>query len=167
MTRRPTPRLLVAIFLLFLTILLLATTHYSVYAGTTIQKVTLSLFSSDTSPPEPSTSTEDGKAKDGKAKDEPAPEVKADKPAETKEADKPFKSDKPATETVPDLEKGDGGLGKHFHVRPSPSNTSAKSDRFEYPIVVHVTPDVHCTGTLTTYTSVVQNVFTAAGCPAE
>ncbi|KAL2062536.1 hypothetical protein VTL71DRAFT_6802 [Oculimacula yallundae] len=57
-------------------------------------------------------------------------------------------------------EKGSGGIGKHVHVRPSASTPkSAAIAGCEYPVVIHVTPDGHCTGALALYGSIVRNVL--------
>jgi hypothetical protein len=57
-------------------------------------------------------------------------------------------------------EKGSGGKGKHFHVRPSPlTSKQARIDGCDYPILIHVTPDRHCTGALALYGSIVRNVL--------
>lgn len=58
-----------------------------------------------------------------------------------------------------DSEAGTDELGKHFKVRPSGVDTSAKVAGCEYPVLIHVTPDVHCTGTLAMYASIVHNVL--------
>lgn len=55
---------------------------------------------------------------------------------------------------------GLGGMGKHFEVKVTPHDKSAKIPNCEYPLLIHVTPDVHCTGALTTYASIVNNVLT-------
>ncbi|KAH6705448.1 hypothetical protein DL95DRAFT_458447 [Leptodontidium sp. 2 PMI_412] len=57
-------------------------------------------------------------------------------------------------------EKGSGGLGKHVHVRPSaPTPKAATIEGCQYPVVIHVTPDGHCTGVLALYGSIVRNVL--------
>jgi hypothetical protein len=56
-------------------------------------------------------------------------------------------------------EKGSGAVGKHYHVRPTNGNASAKVSGCEYPLLLHVTPDLHCTGALTVYASIVRNVL--------
>ncbi|KAG4411101.1 hypothetical protein IFR04_015758 [Cadophora malorum] len=57
-------------------------------------------------------------------------------------------------------EKGSGGVGRHVHVRPSaPTLKSAGFEGCEYPVVIHVTPDGHCTGVLALYGSIVRNVL--------
>ncbi|KAJ4392968.1 hypothetical protein N0V93_002172 [Gnomoniopsis smithogilvyi] len=59
-----------------------------------------------------------------------------------------------------DSEKGTDEVGKHFHV-----DLSTEVTRFggiegcEYPVVIHITPDVHCTGALALYGSIVRNVL--------
>jgi hypothetical protein len=133
MGRRPAPRFIIAIALLFVAILLLATSHYSVYARSTIQKVAPKLFTNDTPPA--------SKVKDGKDPSKEAGET----------ANNTEKEVRP--------EQGNGALGMHFRVQPSASNTSAKFDGCEYPILIHVTPDIHCTGALTLYASIVRNVL--------
>ncbi|CZT52462.1 uncharacterized protein RSE6_13799 [Rhynchosporium secalis] len=53
-----------------------------------------------------------------------------------------------------------GEIGKHFHVRPSASTPkTAAVAGCEYPVVIHVTPDGHCTGVLALYGSIVRNVL--------
>ncbi|KAK0105534.1 hypothetical protein ONS96_004919 [Cadophora gregata f. sp. sojae] len=57
-------------------------------------------------------------------------------------------------------EKGPGGVGKHLHVKPSAATPkSATIEGCEYPVVIHVTPDGHCTGVLALYGSIVRNVL--------
>ncbi len=66
----------------------------------------------------------------------------------------------PEPEYDPGTEKGTDEIGKHVHVRPSAATN--KSDGFkgcEYPVVIHVTPDGHCTGVLALYGSIVRNVL--------
>lgn len=57
-------------------------------------------------------------------------------------------------------ELGTGEVGKHFHFDLS-NDISRESgvEGCEYPIVVHVTPDEHCTGGLALYGSIVRNVI--------
>ena len=58
-------------------------------------------------------------------------------------------------------EKGAGGLGTHYHVRPSgPVSSSYAIPNCEYPILIHTSPDKHCTGTLALYASIVRNALT-------
>ncbi|KAK2595362.1 hypothetical protein QQS21_006898 [Conoideocrella luteorostrata] len=63
------------------------------------------------------------------------------------------------TPATAESEKGSLDLGKHYNVRPSASNSSARIEGCEYPILIHVTPDIHCTGALTVYSSIVRNVL--------
>jgi hypothetical protein len=49
-------------------------------------------------------------------------------------------------------------IGSHYHVSPSAAGR-AGIEGCEYPIVIHVTPDAHCTGALTLYGSIVRNVL--------
>lgn len=59
-----------------------------------------------------------------------------------------------------DSNKGNDEVGKHVHVRPSQATSKDASIKTcEYPIVVHVTPDVHCTGALALYGSIIRNVL--------
>lgn len=58
-------------------------------------------------------------------------------------------------------EKGAGGMGTHYHIRPStPSSPSLPIANCEYPILIHTTPDKHCTGVLALYASIVRNTLT-------
>lgn len=58
-------------------------------------------------------------------------------------------------------EKGKGGIGLHYHVRPSsPVPTGSAIEGCEYPILIHTSPDGHCTGTLALYASIVRNTLT-------
>lgn len=60
----------------------------------------------------------------------------------------------------PDSEKGTDEIGKHFNVDLSTEVTRTPGfDGCEYPVVIHITPDVHCTGALTLYGSIVRNVL--------
>lgn len=57
-------------------------------------------------------------------------------------------------------EKGNDEVGKHFHVRPSAATTKEQGlQGCKYPIVIHVTPDLHCTGAFALYGSIVRNVL--------
>lgn len=49
-------------------------------------------------------------------------------------------------------------VGSHYHVSPSAASP-AGVEGCEYPIVIHVTPDDHCTGALALYGSIVRNVL--------
>lgn len=72
----------------------------------------------------------------------------------------------PANDAIPQPtedaapEKGTGEVGKHFHFDLSNNiPREAGVQNCEYPIVVHVTPDEHCTGALALYGSIVRNVL--------
>lgn len=53
-----------------------------------------------------------------------------------------------------------GGLGTHVHVKPVPETLPGSGiPNCEYPILIHVTPDAHCTGALALYASIVRNVL--------
>ena len=57
-------------------------------------------------------------------------------------------------------EKGKDELGQHLHVRPSAATGKGAGIKgCEYPLVIHVTPDLHCTGALVVYGSIVRNVL--------
>ncbi|GAO18644.1 hypothetical protein UVI_02058640 [Ustilaginoidea virens] len=56
-------------------------------------------------------------------------------------------ADRPPPPTA-ESEKGDGSLGKHFSIRPSARNRAARVPGCLYPLLIHVTPDAHCTGAL-------------------
>lgn len=57
-------------------------------------------------------------------------------------------------------EKGTDQVGKHVHVDLSEEiSTTAGIEGCQYPVVVHITPDVHCTGALALYGSIVRNVL--------
>lgn len=59
-----------------------------------------------------------------------------------------------------DIEKGTDEVGKHVHVDLSTEIVRAPGvEGCEYPILIHVTPDVHCTGALALYGSIVRNVL--------
>ncbi|PBP28694.1 LPXTG-motif cell wall anchor domain protein [Diplocarpon rosae] len=61
---------------------------------------------------------------------------------------------------LPEYAAGKDALGKFLHVRPSPPTKKGSGFKgCQYPIVIHVTPDEHCTGALTLYGSVVRNVL--------
>lgn len=63
-------------------------------------------------------------------------------------------------EVDPSSEKGTGELGKHFNIDLSKSLSKAAGIKgCEYPILIHVTPDEHCTGALALYGSIVRNVL--------
>jgi hypothetical protein len=54
----------------------------------------------------------------------------------------------------------DGGVGTHLHVKPVAETLPGAGMRgCEYPILIHVTPDEHCTGALALYSSIVRNVL--------
>jgi hypothetical protein len=184
---RPTVRFPVPpIFLIIVGILFLATSHHSTYVKSTILKISLeqptpTVFINKTAlvHPEPKVSTENARSKeDGpppEVKPDVKPEVKADKSATEKPAtenpatekpaaakepgpESPPVSHSPGTEATALSEKGDGGFGRHFHVQPSPA-ASAGVEGCAYPILIHVTPDVHCTGALALYGSITRNVL--------
>ncbi|QUC19149.1 uncharacterized protein UV8b_03390 [Ustilaginoidea virens] len=67
-------------------------------------------------------------------------------------------ADRPPPPTA-ESEKGDGSLGKHFSIRPSARNRAARVPGCLYPLLIHVTPDAHCTGALAAYASIVRNVL--------
>jgi hypothetical protein len=50
-------------------------------------------------------------------------------------------------------------IGAHYHVKPSAATKAKGFKGCEYPIVIHVTPDGHCTGALALYGSIVRNVL--------
>jgi len=57
-------------------------------------------------------------------------------------------------------EKGGGAVGEYLHIRPSaPTAATSSIAGCVYPIVIHVTPDAHCTGALGLYGSIVRNVL--------
>jgi hypothetical protein len=49
-------------------------------------------------------------------------------------------------------------IGTHFHIRPG-AIAAAGFPKCDYPILIHVTPDVHCTGALALYGSIVRNTL--------
>lgn len=69
----------------------------------------------------------------------------------------------PVAEPIPgtqESEKGTHNVGEHVHVQyqpATPPNSGVKG--CEYPILIHVTPDPHCTGALALYGSIVRNVL--------
>lgn len=53
-----------------------------------------------------------------------------------------------------------GAIGVHFHIAPVPETLPAQRIKnCAYPVLIHVTPDNHCTGALTLYASIVRNVL--------
>lgn len=64
------------------------------------------------------------------------------------------------TKPSQESEKGQDGAGLHFHVRPStPTTQEGGIKGCEYPILIHTSPDKHCTGTLALYASIVRNTL--------
>jgi hypothetical protein len=61
---------------------------------------------------------------------------------------------------TPNSEKGSGQVGEHLHIRPSLPPAQGGIPGCIYPILIHVTPDAHCTGALGLYGSIVRNVLT-------
>ncbi|KAJ3346889.1 hypothetical protein HDU83_002576 [Entophlyctis luteolus] len=65
-------------------------------------------------------------------------------------------------------EKGSGGIGKHLRVKPSPPTPkSVAIPGCQYPIFIHVTPDVHSTGVLALYGSIMRNTLNQPDAPAK
>lgn len=64
------------------------------------------------------------------------------------------------TAATPESEKGNEKIGFHFHVRPSTPTAEVGVPGCEYPIMIHTSPDKHCTGTLALYASIVRNTLT-------
>lgn len=87
--------------------------------------------------------------------------AKLDKPATINDptlADLPDEYDYPAGD--PPSEKGNERPGEHFHVRLSrPSTREAAIPNCEYPILIHTSPDGHCSGAFVLYGSIVRNVL--------
>ncbi|KAJ5038233.1 uncharacterized protein L3040_007100 [Drepanopeziza brunnea f. sp. 'multigermtubi'] len=90
-------------------------------------------------------------------------EEPSSKPVEepgSKPEEEPSSTPEPKPTRLPEYVAGLNQVGKHVHVRPSPP--TPKDQGFagcNYPIVIHVSPDAHCTGVLALYGSVVRNVL--------
>lgn len=65
------------------------------------------------------------------------------------------------TAATAESEKGNEDVGRHFHVRPTPPiSKDLGVPGCEYPILIHTSPDKHCTGSLALYASIVRNTLT-------
>lgn len=97
--------------------------------------------------------------------DRPAQE-KEDRPVQEKE-DRPVqeKEDRPVPKPKIDTNPAtngpkEGDLGMHFNIDPVPeTKKDAGIPHCEFPVLIHVTPDEHCTGALALYGSIVRNVL--------